>query len=414
MKSKFDERLKGSIRQINDDPPLWQVYFSRNGKRYFIQKDYNQRPLRTYEAALDLLDSIRSSDKPNTPWACILDPDYMLVRDHAMDFDKLARKWADSSTCEIEWKEKRKRIVENVFIPEFRKKSILSFEDDDIKRFQNKLYAKGLKDKTVRNYMMELKEFFKSKRKMIPADKMPDFPRVKVQRSTIKQLSREEQDQVFEFLAGHNLPIFTFLRYVPCRPNEAGALQKTSVDVRKKVFFIENGLGKGRRLKDTKTKIPRKLPLIPEILEVIRPLMDKPGDFVFLTKDGNPYTTTRLERIWRAASKKANKKYGTRIVNLYNSFKHSFGSQRREEGYPLDLIQDAMGHTDSKSTRVYSNVPLDRLAEVMRGRTSQVVHSGDNQEKPNDFNEKESGREDLNLRHLTPHASALPGCATPR
>ena len=25
-----------------------------------------------------------------------------------------------------------------------------------------------------------------------------------------------------------------------------------------------------------------------------------------------------------------------------------------------------------------------------------------------------SGREDLNLRHLTPHASALPGCATPR
>jgi hypothetical protein len=27
---------------------------------------------------------------------------------------------------------------------------------------------------------------------------------------------------------------------------------------------------------------------------------------------------------------------------------------------------------------------------------------------------KWSGREDLNLRHLTPHASALPGCATPR
>ena len=28
--------------------------------------------------------------------------------------------------------------------------------------------------------------------------------------------------------------------------------------------------------------------------------------------------------------------------------------------------------------------------------------------------EMESGRQDLNLRPLTPHASALPGCATPR
>ena len=27
---------------------------------------------------------------------------------------------------------------------------------------------------------------------------------------------------------------------------------------------------------------------------------------------------------------------------------------------------------------------------------------------------KWSGRQDLNLRHLAPHASALPGCATPR
>ncbi len=82
------------------------------------------------------------------------------------------------------------------------------------------------------------------------------------------------------------------------------------------MLIIENALGRGRRLKDTKTKQARPLPLISEVSEVVRPLMDKPGDLVFYTNKGNPFNTVRLERIWGPASKKVNKQYGTKIVNL--------------------------------------------------------------------------------------------------
>jgi site-specific recombinase XerD len=142
--------------------------------------------------------------------------------------------------------------------------------------------------------------------------------------------------------------------------------------------------------------------------------MEKNGEFVFYTKDGNPYSTVRLERIWRSASLKANKNYKTKIVNLYNGLKHSFGVQRLDEGYDLSEVQEIMGHKDGQSTRRYAEYSDKRRGGVMRGSSSQVVHSEEKDINSENQREKWSGREDLNLRHLTPHASALPGCATPR
>jgi site-specific recombinase XerD len=103
--------------------------------------------------------------------------------------------------------------------------------------------------------------------------------------------------------------------------------------------------------------------------------MEKNGEFVFYTKDGNPYSTVRLERIWRSASLKANKNYKTKIVNLYNGLKHSFGVQRLDEGYDLSEVQEIMGHKDGQSTRRYAEYSNKRRGGVMRGSSSQVVHS---------------------------------------
>ena len=148
--------------------------------------------------------------------------------------------------------------------------------------------------------------------------------------------------------------------------------------------------------------------------------MAEPGEFLFYTKARNPYTTTRLERIWRAASKQANKKYGTPIVNLYNGLKHSFGCQRLDEGFTMDEVREVMGHTDSSTTRRYAEYSNRGLGKVMTGAQAKLIQNKGELIQPKDGQVLEakgrrwSGREDLNLRHLTPHASALPGCATPR
>ena len=389
----------------------FQIYFwdCRTKKQIFLQKKSDGQPLLTEIDCLKACHVLINGYNPKD-WG----------RDKSLNFDVAIRNWVASSTCSPEWKEKRQRLIDNVLIPYFRNKNILSFEDDDLKQFVNDLREKGLKDKTIKNYLGELRGFFKGKRKIILPDKMPDFPKLKIQKPPIKKLTREEQDQVFEFIAAHNLPIFILLRYSACRPTEAAALQKTSVDLRKRTFVLENALGKGRRLKDTtKTKLARPLPLIDVIYEVVEPLMAEPGDFVFCTKAQNPFTTTRLERIWRAASKKANKKYGTPIVPLYSGLKHSFGCQRLDEGFTMDEVREVMGHTDSSTTRRYAEYSNNGLGKVMRGTPKLIQNKPKliqtNEGQPVEIKGKKwSGREDLNLRHLTPHASALPGCATPR
>ncbi len=40
MVKRYDG-LKGSIRQIRKHPPLFQIYFTKDKKRYFISKDFN-------------------------------------------------------------------------------------------------------------------------------------------------------------------------------------------------------------------------------------------------------------------------------------------------------------------------------------------------------------------------------------
>ena len=66
-----------------------------------------------------------------------------------------------------------------------------------------------------------------------------------------------------------------------------------------------------------------------------------------------------------------------------------------------------------ETVRRYVQYSTDSLSSVMRG---QFIWSLCLKYEDKSLENKKgwSGREDLNLRHLTPHASALPGCATPR
>ncbi len=179
------------------------------------------------------------------------------------------------------------------------------------------------------------------------------------------------------------------------------------MDPREGYFKFVTALGKGRRTKDTKTRQrPKPFDLIPPLMEVIKPLMDKPGEFVFYTPAGRAYTTTRLERIWKVANTKASKEFGIRKINLYNGLKHTFVHNRLDEGYDLDEVQAVCRHTSPEMTRAYGDYSKGRLGKVMMGDSvAPPLHREENQENLNNSKEKWSGREDLN--HC-PHAPNCP------
>ena len=90
--------------------------------------------------------------------------------------------------------------------------------------------------------------------------------------------------------------------------------------------------------------------------------------------------------------------------------------QRLKDGFSLGEVSSVGGHADLQTTmNSYAKDSAEKLSEIVKGKKVQgqfIRIAGE--EVLERKGRKWSGREDLNLRHLTPHASALPGCATPR
>ena len=85
------------------------------------------------------------------------------------------------------------------------------------------------------------------------------------------------------------------MRYTASRLNEACGLLKKSVDLAKGHFIISTVIDERGKLKDnTKTKLIRSLPIIPEIQEALRFTTDETVPFVFSRPDGKPYR----KKVW--------------------------------------------------------------------------------------------------------------------
>jgi hypothetical protein len=399
---KFDI---SNIKFRQTRPGQYQVYFSHQGKQIFLQRDSLGDPLRDMRQVKAVICDLQGNGYDPAYWG----------KEKTHTFEKTVNDWVRLSDCSPEWLEKRKRIVKNIFVPFFGKMDVKDIPEINAKIREFNIYLKGrIGDKYRKNLIGELKTFFHSISDLLP--RMPKFPKIKVQKPVIRWVESEIQDQIFEFIPEHHLFIFTFMRYTACRPNEAGGFLKINIFWDRREFALATVLGKGKNIKNnTKNKREKMFPFIPELEDGLMKATNDPSPFVF-NMDGRPYTTRRLEKIWDRANKLATEKYGTPRVNLYNGLKHSFGNQRLDDGYSYDEIAEVMGISPQMVRQRYAKYQTKKLVSVMRGKRASVHTPFIEPMDANLFKlqEKWSGREDLNLRHLTPHASALPGCATPR
>ncbi len=71
---------------------------------------------------------------------------------------------------------------------------------------------------------------------------------------------------------------------------------------------------------------------------------------------------------------KANKAYGTKMINAYNALRHSWASQRLNDGFPLEEISAVLGHTSLEMTRkVYAQYRVERLLDVIKGKVVRTL-----------------------------------------
>lgn len=355
--------MKGRIKEYR--PGRWRIEIWHSGKKHCLYS-YSKIPPIPFchpKLAQRILEHINSlidrHEFDPADWA----------KDKPFSFEKAAELWVSLSDISPEWLTKRKRIVKRLFLPFFSGMDIRSVRRIHIDNFLKSLRERKLSDRSCHNMIAELKCLFNYHKDSLP--RSLSFPEVSYQEKPIRWLNKKHQDEVFEFITDpRDRAVFTFMRYTGCRPNEAGGLLRENVDSENKQLTLTTVLGgKGKLKENTKTKIAKPLPIIPEIEDALKPR--EATRYVF-SKRGRPYSLDMLTRVWRKANARAHEKYGTPLINLYNGLKHSFGCQRLNAGFSVDQIRRVFGHTNIKTTMRYAAYMTDSLANVMSGNIEQL------------------------------------------
>ncbi|BCS94931.1 hypothetical protein DSLASN_05630 [Desulfoluna limicola] len=92
------------------------------------------------------------------------------------------------------------------------------------------------------------------------------------------------------------------------------------------------------------------------------------SEFLFTCKtsksQGKRYSNSGLNRIWKAACKKAGED-----IDLYSGLRHSRCSQLiNEYGLSMQEVQVVADHADIRSTAKYAKTSVAREKELMEGR----------------------------------------------
>ena len=382
MKTKFQGTMGLDWKQLHRRQlpnGTFQVYFSCNGKRVYLTKDFSGKPLKTLEQVGSAEAILTARGYKPSEWG----------RDKSLIFENAVENWLKLSTSSPEWIDQKRGIINNYLMPTFKGKDIRNVKALILPLYKS-LSSNGLQEKTVKNIMGVLKAFLNFYKKSIPD--FPDFPVITVREKPIEWLTEEEQTKVIEHIPDKDKPIFEFMRHYGCRLNEAGGLLKRNVylDNDPAYVVIQTVLTENGKLKPyTKTKRLKVLPILPELRSIFDTNGD--GEFVF-TRRGRPYRKRTFEYIWN----RANKLSGIKKINLYNAVRHSFGCQRLNEGYSLDEIRAVMGHTNPKTTERYAGYQVKSLESIIRGhfhtnftgieKLKLPEITGNNEESPRAFN----------------------------
>ncbi len=243
-------------------------------------------------------------------------------------------------------------------------KDIRELKKMDLIEYKEHLERLKLSPKTVKNGMDHFKTFLRyCKEDLEIIDSYPSFPKVEITEKNIRWVGREDQIKLLEHIPEEDRHIIAFLALHGQRPAEARALRVKDVNLGKRTIIISSTFS-GRTLMDRRKgrgAKPVEIPIHPELYDFIasRVSQSLPGAFLFTNpRNGQPYSANKLRRIWEDVRSKAGV---SRDLRLYDATRHSFASQLREAGVPIESIKDHLGHADIRTTLKYAHGKLGTM-----------------------------------------------------
>ena len=145
------------------------------------------------------------------------------------------------------------------------------------------------------------------------------------------------------------------------RRQECANLQLQDIDVKRQTVFIREGKGGKDRLLPMGDSAARWLM---KYLEDARPelLTGQDSYAVFISDYGEAYGGEGIGRLIKRAMKKA----GIDKEGSAHLLRHAMATHMLENGADIRFIQTMLGHSDLKSTQIYTRVSVEKLREVHR------------------------------------------------
>ena len=295
--------------------------------------------------------------------------------------------------------EQKEKIVS---IPEIQVTEQIQQELD---RHYQKLKLKSYSDSTIRTYQTNLKQFFgyfnQQDFSQLKKEQIEGFIYELIQRYKI---SEQKQNMMinaiksyYEHVLGKPREYYTITRPKRSKelPNilseaEVLAIINSPKNIKHKailytIYSAGLRIGEVIRLrikdvrseegflfiKDSKGKKDRHTVLSPILLELLRKYykVHKPSYWLFEGQDGGQYSARSIQQIYR----KAVKETGSNPWSTPHTLRHSFATHLMQRGVNIRYIQTALGHSNLKTTEIYTHVlsinnktlksPLDSLTE---------------------------------------------------
>ena len=247
--------------------------------------------------------------------------------------------------------------------------SLLEVSTIDIENFKS-IFLKTTTPKTVNKVLKYIKAMFNraldwNYLTINPAQRVKSF---KVPKSNIPHcLTIKEVKELLEKCPSWFYPIiYTFLT-TGMRRGELIHLRWCDVDMRNHLIHINN-----QDTFHTKSFLPRTIGLKQKLYEIFqntdfknnKKIEEKNNNtedqFVFISPEGLPYTSSVLQKAWMKVRKELDINY------RLHDFRHTFCSYLILRGVDIKTVQVLMGHSDVRTTmQIYSHVQTVHLQKAV-------------------------------------------------
>ncbi|MFA5211351.1 MAG: site-specific tyrosine recombinase/integron integrase [Patescibacteria group bacterium] len=229
-------------------------------------------------------------------------------------------------------------------------KNARSINLEDIKKYLENLIEKEKSSSTINIAYSAFKLYFGS---ILQRKFFINLPRVKKEKKLPIVLSKQEINKIIE--ETQNLKHFCILSLLygcGLRVSEVVNLKIKDIDFERNLIYIRQAKGS----KDRVVFLPKKLFSILQKQKEIK----KVDDFLFTNNKNSRLTTMTIQKIVKQAflRSKINKNVSP------HTFRHSFATHLLENGVDIRYIQELLGHTNLKTTQIYTHVAKNNLNNI--------------------------------------------------